>query len=123
MVRFRHKVLATGGPKPAGQPAAAGRIGADPDHRDCDSRIMWKSSRTPKPPQLRKFVQRRGSRRIGDHIAYVVDLERLADARAAPEGWTEDKDFDEKAALRDWPGLKSLFDQARTDGIAVCIKG
>jgi hypothetical protein len=88
----------------------------------CELQIMWKSSRAPKNPPLRRFVQSRGSRRLGDHIAYVTNPQLLSAAPAVGE-WTEDKGFDEKVALRDWPGIKVLFDQARRNGIALCIKG
>jgi len=98
-----------------------GQAGA-PSVQHCESQIMWKSSRAPKSPQLRKFVQSRGSRRLGDHIAYVTNPQLLSSGPAVG-GWTEDKGFDEKVALRDWPGLTALFDQARRNGIALCIKG
>ena len=83
---------------------------------------MWKSSRASKSPPVRKFVQSRGSRRLGDHIAYVTNPQLLSPGPAIG-GWVEDKGFDVKVALRDWPGLKALFDLARRNGIALCIKG
>ena len=88
-----------------------------------NSILMWKVSRVPKVPPIRKFIENCGGRRVGDRIAYVTDPALLADGEDDKVGWLEDKAFEEKSALRDWPGLKSLFDRARRNGIALCIKG
>jgi hypothetical protein len=82
---------------------------------------MWKSARAATNPTIRKFVERAG-RRVGDRVAYVTNPLYLTETAAQTE-WLEDRAFEEQAALRDWPGLKTLFDRARRTGIALCIKG
>jgi hypothetical protein len=82
---------------------------------------MWTSVRAAKRPTIRKFVEHAG-RRVGDRVAYVTNPLFLSETAAQTE-WLEDRAFEEQAALRDWPGLRSLFDRARRTGIALCIKG
>jgi hypothetical protein len=82
---------------------------------------MWKSAIAAKKPTIRKFVERAG-RRVGDRVAYVTNPLCLSEMAGQTE-WLEDRAFEEQAALRDWPGLQTLFDRARRTGIALCIKG
>jgi hypothetical protein len=72
---------------------------------------------------LRKFVEEPGGRRVGDRIAYLTRVELLEDHLAQQAVWVEERGFDEAAALREHPGLRSVFDLARRQGIAVCVKG
>lgn len=73
--------------------------------------------------RLRKFVEGRGGRRLGDRIAYVVRPE-LLDHHPADHGpWVEDPDFSETLALRTEPGVRAVLDLAWRTGIAFCIKG
>jgi hypothetical protein len=72
---------------------------------------------------LRKFVEEPGGRRVGDRVAYLTRVELLADHIAWRAVWVEEHGFDETAALREHPGLRSVFDLARRQGIAVCVKG
>jgi hypothetical protein len=76
----------------------------------------------PPPLPIRKFVTAPGGRRTGDQVAYVTRIRLLRDLGAGGE-WVEDLSFNEKAALRDNPNLKILFDKARQDGVAHCIRG
>lgn len=72
---------------------------------------------------LRRFDEKPGGRRLGDRIAYVTRPEMLGDHAASRSVWVEDAGFEENAALREHPGLRSVFDLARRRGIAVCVKG
>jgi hypothetical protein len=74
-------------------------------------------------PRLRKFIEGRGGRRLGDRIAYVLRPELLERTAAPGESWVEDVTFSETQALRSEPGLATVLDLARRRGIALCIKG
>ena len=84
---------------------------------------MWNPPKAATTAAVRKFIQARGGRRVGDRIAYVTNPLLLSDGGVPNGDWQEDKSFDEKVALRDWPGLQNLLERAKRHGIALCIKG